>query len=536
MASKRALAFSPSTPCTSTPTKVARPSDEADAFEDSEGEGALVIDLSPCSTSTAPEQPDDEAPDQLQQEEEGGPWTEVNRSRRKARDTARDAPLPRFKVKLEGHSNGYQAVTALEADHRDLKLTVRPNLKGEYILTPRDAVTVERLKALSREGDPNSRVTLLDPEKKQVKGVLQRYPLDLPLEAVKAHPAVLSAERLRAWGDKAPTRQVVVVHEGRLPEKLDLGAWGKYTLRPYDKEPVRCYKCHRFSHFQTRCAHSVRWVCSQSHPTEDCIARHKARETTSARCPNCSGRHHAWNPRCPERLRRLPAGGKRGRGSEGPQGAPSGRVTFVPAPPPTRPAWLPPDANPPLVEGRVVKPSPTGASPHAVPHPVAEQRRRRRRRRRRGRKSKPSAPTPASSTGHTPSAMPAPAPAPLPAPQPCPPPTPTAQAAPEATPCSPPATSTNIPARSEQQATAASTSLGMLADPLNMMKDMLLPIVRVLRRLLEKPDAMPADDGSLGALLMTELARAALGNGSTPTPPAQDPKQTPPTHHNGAAC
>ncbi|KAG0712634.1 hypothetical protein GWK47_018021 [Chionoecetes opilio] len=109
----------------------------------------------------------------------------------------------------------------------------------------------------------------------------------MPLEAVRDHPSVISAGRLRA-----------VVTGPR---------------------PVQ-----RYNHLQGRCQHPVRCgVCSQAHASEQCIRRHKARQLMTARCPNCFGGHHAWNPRCPERLRQLPGGVRRlqggpmiGRGSK----------------------------------------------------------------------------------------------------------------------------------------------------------------------------------------------------------------------------
>ncbi|KAG0712970.1 hypothetical protein GWK47_017257 [Chionoecetes opilio] len=190
---------------------------------------------------------------------------------------------------------------------------------------------------LAQERDAPARLVLLDPAERHTKAVLQRYPLDMPLEAVRDHPSVISAGRLRVVRDRAPTRQVLVELIGAAPDRLDLGPWGKYSLRHYDREPLRCYRCQRYNHLQGRCQHPVRCgVCSQAHPSEQCIRRHKARQLTTARCPNCFGGHHAWNPRCPERLRRLPGGGRRLQGGgdrPGPQGS------FVPAPPPTRPAW-----------------------------------------------------------------------------------------------------------------------------------------------------------------------------------------------------
>ena len=71
--------------------------------------------------------------------------------------------------------------------------------------------------------EQNARLLMLDPADRRDKAVLQRYPLNLSLDAVRDHPAVVSAERLRAAGDKSPTRQVLV-------ELLDVVPLGKIPL------------------------------------------------------------------------------------------------------------------------------------------------------------------------------------------------------------------------------------------------------------------------------------------------------------------
>ena len=76
-------------------------------------------------------------------------------------------------------------------------------------------------------------MVLFDPNLRRFKVVLERYPLNLPLGAVEAHPHVLSIKRLRSGRDNIPTRQVLLVHDGSPPPKLNLGCWGTYTLRHY---------------------------------------------------------------------------------------------------------------------------------------------------------------------------------------------------------------------------------------------------------------------------------------------------------------
>ena len=123
---------------------------------------------------------------------------------------------PKFKLgNTEGHANHYLAVLALQKDLPGLRMEIKPNLKGEYVLIPRDDDSAARMCTLTEA--QNARLVMLDTAGKRIKAVLQCYPLDLPLDAVRDHPAVVSAERLRAVRDKAPTRQVLVELLGAAP-------------------------------------------------------------------------------------------------------------------------------------------------------------------------------------------------------------------------------------------------------------------------------------------------------------------------------
>ncbi|KAG7166423.1 Nucleic-acid-binding protein from mobile element jockey-like 9 [Homarus americanus] len=146
----------------------------------------------------------------------------------------------------------------------------------------------------------------LDPEEKTTRMILRRYPLELPVEVIIKHPKVTKAERCVTSQDKAQTRQVLVDIKGTVPEEVDLGNWGTYKLRPFVPEPLRCYKCQEFGHHQSRCHKKVRCgICNQSHKTEMCIQKHKEGTTTTAKCPNCGKKHHAWSTSCPERRERI---------------------------------------------------------------------------------------------------------------------------------------------------------------------------------------------------------------------------------------
>ncbi|KAG7172481.1 RNA-directed DNA polymerase from mobile element jockey-like 9, partial [Homarus americanus] len=181
---------------------------------------------------------------------------------------------------------------------------VKPNLVGDLIFSPQDHNTAKILSEVTNLNGKTIKILPLDPEEKTTRMVLLRYPLELPVEVVIKHPKVTKAERCVTSRDKAQTRQVLMDIKGTVPEEVDLGNWGTYKLRPSVPEPLRCYKCQKFGHHQSRCHKNVRCgICSQSHMTEMCIQKHKDGTITTAKCPNCGKKHHAWSTSCPERLR-----------------------------------------------------------------------------------------------------------------------------------------------------------------------------------------------------------------------------------------
>ena len=109
--------------------------------------------------------------------------------------------------------------------------------------------------------------------------------------------------------DGPPTRQVEVHLTGAKREHLDLGLRGRFKLRLFIEEPMRCFECQRFSHHKATCHNPVCCaICRGRHETSDCINKHKEGQVTTAQCVNCKGNPHAWNPKCPERLRLIQTG------------------------------------------------------------------------------------------------------------------------------------------------------------------------------------------------------------------------------------
>ncbi|KAG0721812.1 hypothetical protein GWK47_045677 [Chionoecetes opilio] len=315
-------------PCGEEPIARALPSDASVGLE--VGDGA-ELQQGEGDTDSAADAPQDQ----------GGSWSTVDRQGA-GRQPAPVTGSKRPRIKLgctTGYANHYLAVLALQRDLQGLQMDVRPNLKGEYVLTPKDDAATDRMCGLVQERDAPARLVLLDPAERHTKAVLQRYPHDMPLEAVRDHPSVISAWRLRAVRDRAPTRQVLVELIGAAPDGLDRGPFGgKYSLRHYKGGAPAVYRCQRYNP-PARALSTPRQVwrgaARRTHPSS---ASGVIRPGSSRPpMPNCFGGHHAWNPRCPERLRRLPGGGRCLQGG-GDRPGPK-RFSFVPAPPPTKPAW-----------------------------------------------------------------------------------------------------------------------------------------------------------------------------------------------------
>ena len=136
--------------------------------------------------------------------------------------------------------------------------------------------------------------------------------------------------KVNAREGKTETCQVLIAFKGPIPESLDLKTWGIFDVRPYVPEPLRCFKCQMFGHHQSVCRRTEKCgVCAQPHPTKQCLDKIRNKEKVEAKCANCGGKHHTWNPTCPQRNERMQ--GKL------PQRTPATPKTPVPA---TRPTFV----------------------------------------------------------------------------------------------------------------------------------------------------------------------------------------------------
>lgn len=134
--------------------------------------------------------------------------------------------------------------------------------------------------------------------------VLEGYPLSFDIDWLLQHSNVETATRMKVRFSKEKTRQILISYLGEPPEYL-LTTTGTFTLRKYYPEPLRCTKCQRFGHL-TKCRfRPCCGVCSELHLTEICLQNIRDGKKPTAKCPNCSQGHHAWNLKCPERKKRL---------------------------------------------------------------------------------------------------------------------------------------------------------------------------------------------------------------------------------------
>ncbi|KAK8373769.1 hypothetical protein O3P69_011698 [Scylla paramamosain] len=109
----------------------------------------------------------------------------------------RDGPQPEDQEDdfQTGREERFDVVDALARAHPTLRLKVRPNVKREVIIT---ALTDEAATLLSNTKTIHNkavRIEALDPEERQKRWVVMKFPLGLEPHLLTQHPQVLEAER-----------------------------------------------------------------------------------------------------------------------------------------------------------------------------------------------------------------------------------------------------------------------------------------------------------------------------------------------------
>ena len=206
----------------------------------------------------------------------------------------------RFKIRAKSSAEAYKALTTLDQRQKGLKMTAKPNLAGEWVITPHDQNTLQYLRTANCIS-----LQELNPADKIKKAVLKGFSRMLPLEAITEHPKIRNATRMKTR-DGQETASILVEIQGPVPSSIRIGFLGTFQIKDYIPEPMRCFKCQRFGHHKAQCTSEIRCaICSGRHDTDACIQKHKDGQQTTAKCPNCGKGHHAWYTRCTERIKRI---------------------------------------------------------------------------------------------------------------------------------------------------------------------------------------------------------------------------------------
>ena len=221
-------------------------------------------------------------------------------------------------------------------------MVAKPNLQGVWVITPLSPHAYNWL--------ASTRVFVLEelnPSKKALKAVVTNFHQVMSTDLLLNLPNIKEAVRQRSKAGM-DTQTVVCTFEGKIPKRVHIPIYGSFPVKPFHTEPLRCFRCQKYGHHKKQCtASNVCAVCSGRHATEVCLSALKESKTIQAKCPNCRMGHHAWNRRCPERLRRIQ--------SQRPQAQAAPKREAAPTPAPRRQnpstsapvtAWRQPAATP----------------------------------------------------------------------------------------------------------------------------------------------------------------------------------------------
>ena len=192
----------------------------------------------------------------------------------------------------------YDQLRALETAHPKLRVNISQSSKGEVIITPRNVSHENWLKIRKRLAGKETSIQVFDGTR---KSVVMKVPLLVSTDRFLEHPLIEKARRCKVSyrnGEGEPTQQVEIVHKGPPLEKLDLGIFGIFQVRPY---VTKCYRCQDVGHLAKSCRAPYRCaICAENHDTRTCTQKtERARQTF--KCSTSAGRHSVGSPKCPPR-------------------------------------------------------------------------------------------------------------------------------------------------------------------------------------------------------------------------------------------
>ena len=105
-------------------------------------------------------------------------------------------------------------------------------------------------------------------------------------------------------GQKEPTTAVLVDFKNlsEMPKSIVID-FCKYSIREFEQDPVRCFKCQGFGHFARNCQSTVIKCgrCSLEHATKYCNIEELPGPSNrlDLKYANCEGNHPAFSKQCP---------------------------------------------------------------------------------------------------------------------------------------------------------------------------------------------------------------------------------------------
>ena len=118
-------------------------------------------------------------------------------------------------------------------------------------------------------------------------------------ETVKECTGCVKAARVikNVGGKKEASSVVILSYQGATPERVKIG-YLSFKVKPYLREPTRCFKCNAYGHIAASCANKAK--CPR------CLGKHSLKECQSSdaekKCATCdSTSHHTGQAACPQR-------------------------------------------------------------------------------------------------------------------------------------------------------------------------------------------------------------------------------------------
>ena len=135
------------------------------------------------------------------------------------------------------------------------------------------------------------------------RGVVSGVPLTMKTELFLEIGGVCQARRLVRYreGEREETKSVRLTFEGNvLPERVYVD-YLCYRVRPFERAPLRCFKCQEYGHVAAVCVGSRRCGrCGKDNCEETCKEQEER-----ARCLHCGGEHYAGATQCPRKVKEV---------------------------------------------------------------------------------------------------------------------------------------------------------------------------------------------------------------------------------------